>query len=88
MKPETRSFYEQAVQRAIDEIVGNLDEALDLETLAAGAGLSPFHFHRMFRGMVGETTLELVRRLRSERAARQVLANGLGLLGVSAPQRM
>ena len=74
MKPETRSFYEQAVQRAT-EIVGNLDDALDLETLADGAGLSPFHFHRMFRGMVGETPLELVRRLRMERAARQVLAN-------------
>ena len=74
MKPETRSFYEQAVQRTIDEIVANLDEALDLETLASGACMSPFHFHRMFRGMVGETPLELVRRLRMERAAKQVLA--------------
>jgi AraC family transcriptional regulator len=74
MKPETRSFYEQAVQRTIDEVVANLDVALELETLADGAGLSPFHFHRMFRGMVGETPLELVRRLRMERAARQVLA--------------
>jgi AraC family transcriptional regulator len=63
------------VQRAIEEIVANVDDALDLETLAAGAGLSPFHFHRMFRGMVGETPLELARRLRMERAARQVLAN-------------
>ncbi len=75
MKPETRSFYEQAVQRTIDDIVANLDEALDLEALAARVCLSPFHFHRMFRGMVGETPLELVRRLRMERAARQVLAN-------------
>ena len=75
MKPETRSFYEQAVQRTIDVIVANLDEALDLETLASAAAMSPFHFHRMFRGMVGETPLELVRRLRMERAARQVLAN-------------
>jgi len=75
MKAETRSFYEQAVQRTIYDIVANLDEALDLETLASAAGLSPFHFHRMFRGMVGETPLELVRRLRIERAARQVLAN-------------
>jgi methylphosphotriester-DNA--protein-cysteine methyltransferase len=66
MKPEPRSFYEQAVQRAIDEIVVNLDEALELETLAKGACLLPYHFHRMFRGMVGETPLELVRRLRME----------------------
>jgi AraC family transcriptional regulator len=69
MKPETRSFYEHAVQRAIDRIARNLDEALDLDTLASGACLSPFHFHRVFRGMVGETPLELIRRLRMERAA-------------------
>jgi AraC family transcriptional regulator len=69
MKPETRSYYEQAVQQAVEQIARNLDEALDLETLAAGACLSPFHFHRVFKGMVGETPLELIRRLRMERAA-------------------
>jgi len=69
MKPDTRSFYAQAVQRTIEHIASNLDEALDLDTLARDACLSPFHFHRMFRGMVGETPLELIRRLRMERAA-------------------
>src|SRR5262245_35226231 len=69
MKPQTRSFYAQAVQRTIAHIVSNLDEALDLETLAREACLSPFHFHRVFKGMVGETPLELIRRLRLERAA-------------------
>jgi AraC family transcriptional regulator len=69
MKPETRSFYEQAVQKVIEHIVSNLDEALDLAMLAAGTCLSPFHFHRVFRGMVGETPVELIRRLRMERAA-------------------
>ena len=69
MKPDTRSFYFDAVQQAIEHIARNLDEALDLETLASGACLSPFHFHRVFRGMVGETPLEVIRRLRMERAA-------------------
>ena len=69
MKADTRSFYEQAVQKAIDHIARNLDETLDLETLARDACLSPFHFHRIFRGMVGETPMELIRRLRLERAA-------------------
>jgi AraC family transcriptional regulator len=75
MKPETRSFYEQAVQQVIDQIAGNLDEALDLETLAGLACLSPFHFHRVFRGMVGETPVELIRRLRMERAAWDLAQN-------------
>src|SRR5262249_2123895 len=68
-KPETRSFYANIVQRVIDRITSDLGAALDLETVAASANLSPFHFHRVFRGMVGETALELTRRLRMERAA-------------------
>jgi len=54
-------------------ILGSLDSALDLTALAREAALSPFHFHRIFRGMVGETPLEMHRRLRLERAARQLL---------------
>lgn len=69
MKPETRSYYELAVQRAAERVVDNLDQALDLGELARNAALSPFHFHRIFRGMVGETPLEMHRRLRLERAA-------------------
>lgn len=69
MKRETQSFYEHAVARAIAHVVSHLDQALDLERLARQAALSPFHFHRIFRGMIGETPLELHRRLRLERAA-------------------
>ena len=69
MKPDTRSFYARAVQAAIEHIAVHLDDALELEALARVACLSPFHFHRVFRGMVGETPLELTRRLRLERAA-------------------
>jgi AraC family transcriptional regulator len=73
VKPETRSFYELAVLRAAERVVASLDEALDLARLAKEAALSPFHFHRIFRGMLGETPLELHRRLRLERAAWRLL---------------
>ena len=76
MKPDTKSFYVAAVRRAIDRIVSSLDDALDLQSLAREAALSPFHFHRVFRGMVGETPLELHRRLRMERAADRLLGGG------------
>jgi AraC family transcriptional regulator len=69
MKPDTRSFYALALQRAVEQVVAELDRALDLQALARGAALSPFHFHRVFRGAIGETPLELHRRLRMERAA-------------------
>lgn len=69
MKPDTRSFYVVAVERAVEEVLESLDRALELESLARRAALSPFHFHRVFRGMLGETPLALHRRLRMERAA-------------------
>ena len=73
MRPETRSFYELAVRSAVRAIAGDLDEALDLGALARPAALAPLHFHHVFRGLVGETPLELHRRLRLERAARQLI---------------
>lgn len=39
-----------------------------LADVARAARLSPFHFHRVFQGLVGETLAEFVKRLRLERA--------------------
>jgi AraC family transcriptional regulator len=72
VKRETRNFYEQIVHAAATRVVSGLDHALDLAVLAKKAALSPLHFHRIFRGMLGETPLELHRRLRLERAALQL----------------
>ncbi|HKU44801.1 MAG TPA: AraC family transcriptional regulator [Polyangiales bacterium] len=69
MKQDTRLFYVRIVLAAAEHIVRGMDEALDLDALAHQAALSPLHFHRIFRGMLGETPLELHRRLRLERAA-------------------
>jgi len=72
VKRETLTFYEDGVRRALTAIAANLDEAIDLTALAKRAALSPLHFHHVFRGMVGETPLEVHRRLRLERAAVQL----------------
>ncbi|MBL0938811.1 MAG: AraC family transcriptional regulator [Gemmatimonadaceae bacterium] len=69
MKPDTRAYYLDAVTRVLRHLVTHMDAAPDLAALASLAHMSPFHFHRVFRGMVGETPLELLRRLRLERAA-------------------
>jgi AraC family transcriptional regulator len=42
---------------------------LPLDRLARLAHFSPYHFHRIFRGLVGEGVNEYVRRLRLEAAA-------------------
>jgi len=83
VKRETQSFYEAAVERAVARIARTLDEALDLGALAREAALSPFHFHRIFRGMLGETPLEMHRRLRLERAASELLASRAAITAIA-----
>jgi AraC family transcriptional regulator len=60
--------YVDRVNRAIDFILRNLDQPLQLEVVARAACFSPFHFHRIFRSLVGESLSEFVKRLRLERA--------------------
>ncbi len=69
MRAETHGSYQERILRVLVHIQQHLDEPLPLEELAAVAHFSPFHFHRIFHGMVGESVKEHVRRLRLERAA-------------------
>lgn len=64
-----RSDYVARVQRVQDHVEQNLTEPLTLDELARIAHFSPFHFHRIFAAVVGETPSAFVRRLRLERAA-------------------
>lgn len=48
--------------------MSNLDSSLRLEDVAQAAGFSPFHFHRVFRAILGETLQQFVKRQRLERA--------------------
>jgi AraC family transcriptional regulator len=72
MRAGTAESYQERVQRVLVHIQTNLDGALALEELAAVANFSPYHFHRVFRGLVGESVKEHVRRLRLERAAHRL----------------
>jgi len=75
MKPpdsDTTRDYAQRILRVIVHIQQNLDAAMPLEELARIAHFSEFHFHRVFRGMVGESVMSHIRRLRLERAAQRL----------------
>jgi len=72
MKESTQKLYEERLLRVLVFIQRHLDADLSLEELARVAHFSPYHFHRLFRGMVGESLQEHIRRLRLERAALQL----------------
>jgi AraC family transcriptional regulator len=69
MKRTTLEDYKERMLRVLLYIQRHLDEETPLEELARVAAFSPYHFHRIFRGMLGESVKEHIRRLRLERAA-------------------
>jgi AraC family transcriptional regulator len=71
----TATSYETRINRVTAYIYDHLDEDLDLQTLADVAAMSPWHWHRVYTAMRGETVAAAVRRLRLQRAAND-LANG------------
>jgi AraC family transcriptional regulator len=68
------------VKRYIRE---HIHEPLDRETLAAVAGFSIPHFHRVFTAQVGESAISYVRRLRLERAARKLRMGAVDITEVA-----
>lgn len=68
-----RDEYASRIHRVQDHIERHLGEELRLEELARVACFSPFHFHRIYAAMTGETVREFVARLRLERAASALL---------------
>jgi AraC family transcriptional regulator len=65
----SRNVYTTRIHHVITYITEHLAEELSLEVLARQAHFSPYHFHRIFTALVGETPNAFVNRLRVERAA-------------------
>src|SRR5690606_24461858 len=65
----TNEKYEQAILSTLLYIQSQLESELSLEILARRVGFSPYHFHRVFREVMGEPVKAYVRRLRIDRAA-------------------
>jgi AraC family transcriptional regulator len=65
---QSRRIYAERINRVIDYIAEHLEEPLPLERLAKLAHFSPFHFHRIFTILVGESVHAFTHRLRLEKA--------------------
>ncbi len=68
VRNESQQAYQERINRVLDYITAHLGEELSLKTLAEVAHFSEFHFHRVFRTLMGEPLNEFITRLRLERA--------------------
>ena len=77
--------YVARVDAVMDHVRLNLAADLSLAELAPVAHFSPYHFHRIFKGVTGETVAQFTRRARLERAVDLMRAaphRHLGSIGV------
>jgi AraC family transcriptional regulator len=62
--------YRRRINRVIDYVNNNLEKTFSLEELASVAFFSPFHFHRIFMAVTGESVNYFTNRIRLEKTAR------------------
>ena len=65
----TQQSNSQRIDRVMPYILAHLQDDLDLQQLAEIACLSPFHFHRLYHAVAGETVAATLARLRLHGAA-------------------
>ena len=69
----TNNEYVSRLNRTIDYIYSHSHEDLNLAKLSEVACFSKYHFHRIFRAILGETVNEFVQRIRLEKSMGQLM---------------
>ena len=69
---KSRNEYLARINRVMEYIESHYNEPVKLDTLASVANFSPFHFHRVFSVLTGETPADYFLRIRIEKAAQQL----------------
>jgi AraC family transcriptional regulator len=78
-KQQTQASYQARLDRVVDHIYAHLDADIRPEGLAEIACLSPYHWHRIYVAMRGETVSGTIRRLRLLRAADRLANSDLSI---------
>ncbi len=68
----SRAEYVSRINRVMEYVDEHYNEQVNLDTLAGVAHFSPFHFHRIFTTLTGETPADFFLRIRTEKAAQQL----------------
>jgi AraC family transcriptional regulator len=79
----TQQDYGRRIARAIALIAADPARNPGLEELAAAAAFSPYHFHRIYREVTGETPAETLHRERLSRAAALLVRGGQPVAAVA-----
>lgn len=72
IQDSSRAEYISRINRVMEYVDTYYYEQVNLDKLAEIAHFSPFHFHRIFTALTGETPADFFLRIRTEKAAQQL----------------
>ncbi|HOT76529.1 MAG TPA: AraC family transcriptional regulator [Candidatus Wallbacteria bacterium] len=75
--------YFEMIQRVLDYIEMNLNDKVSLERISEAACFSPYHFHRIFKAMAGESVGEYMRRRRLSEASKKLLETSERIIDIA-----
>ncbi len=81
--PSASNQYQQRITRVLIYIQEHLSEELSLEELAKVSCFSEYHFHRIFKSIVGEPVKEHIRRLRLEHALKCLVLGNQSITNIA-----
>jgi len=74
-RDDATQHYIERMNRAVDYVMQHLESNIKLDDVAAAAHISPFHFHRIFKALFGETLNQFIKRVRLERSLKLLAHN-------------
>ncbi|WP_367990125.1 GyrI-like domain-containing protein [Vibrio sp. NTOU-M3] len=78
-----KTNYQERLLPVIRYLETHFNQPLNLESVAQLACLSPYHFHRIFKAVIGETLNDYLKRLRLESAANDLFYHKPAILDVA-----
>ncbi|WP_164880408.1 AraC family transcriptional regulator [Clostridium manihotivorum] len=75
--------YYTLIEDSINYIEDNLHSVISLKDLSENAYLSPYHFHRIFKALVGDTLMDYVRKRRVSDAALRIASTNKRLADIA-----
>ena len=75
LQQQSRNEYFLRINRVVDYIEAHLDDEHTLENLSEVAHFSPYHFHRIFKALTGETINNYVKRIRLQKAGSMLITD-------------
>lgn len=77
------SYYLERIQQGVDYIEARLDEDVELAAVARAAGVSQWHFQRLFKALTGETLKTYIRSRRLAGSLERLLTSDLRILDIA-----